>query len=424
MKVVFVTYDSDNDVGGVSSWLQRLLPWLQATGVEVEVHVLAFGGRPGINCARFAKERIPFRWRPWEEDTRRAVRSCLKLIEDSQPDIYVPNCIVPAYYAAGYVRSQGVYTVGVLHSDDPFHWGLVDEFVNGLSAFRLSAVVTVSKFIQEAVEKSTKKHKLISRQIAYGVPIPDEVVKPPNGVFRLVYTGRLEEKQKCISEVTRALCSVVNQNSGVEAWIVGEGSARANVERILETSEVDRQRIRLLGRVDVSRIYSVLRDCHALVLLSDYEGLPVSMLEAMAVGVVPICLDVRSGIRDAIQPGFNGFIVKDRKDDFHAAVQTLQKDGVLWSKLSANARETVKQRFSEETCAALWVELLRSFSERRHTCRVKSPFFIRLPRRNPKFGYYDQRPLPLIKYWSRLRRSLGYYKRKMLKSFCGAFYKE
>ena len=315
MKVVFVTYDSDNDVGGVSSWLQRLLPWLQATGVEVEVHVLAFGGRPGINCARFAKERIPFRWRPWEEDTRRAVRSCLKLIEDSQPDIYVPNCIVPAYYAAGYVRSQGVYTVGVLHSDDPFHWGLVDEFVNGLSAFRLSAVVTVSKFIQEAVEKSTKKHKLISRQIAYGVPIPDEVVKPPNGVFRLVYTGRLEEKQKCISEVTRALCSVVNQNSGVEAWIVGEGSARANVERILETSEVDRQRIRLLGRVDVSRIYSVLRDCHALVLLSDYEGLPVSMLEAMAVGVVPICLDVRSGIRDAIQPGFNGFIVKDRKDD-------------------------------------------------------------------------------------------------------------
>jgi hypothetical protein len=91
----------------------------------------------------------------------------------------------------------------------------VDEFVNGLSAFRLSAVVTVSKFLQEAVEQSTKKHKLISRHITYGVPIPDDVAKPSNGVFRLVYTGRLKEKQKCISEVTRALCSVVNQNSGV-----------------------------------------------------------------------------------------------------------------------------------------------------------------------------------------------------------------
>src|SRR5207249_3566065 len=90
--------------------------------------------------------------------------------------------------------------------------------------------------------ESTKKHKLISRHIAHGVPTPDDVAKPPNGVFRLVYTGRLEEKQKCISEVTRALCSVVNQNPGVEAWIVGEGSARANVERIIETSEVDTQR--------------------------------------------------------------------------------------------------------------------------------------------------------------------------------------
>ena len=191
----------------------------------------------------------------------------------------------------------------------------------------------------------------------------------------------------------------------MEAWIVGEGSARANVERIIETSEVDTQRIRLLGRVDISSVYSVLRDCHALVLLSDYEGLPVSMLEARAVGVVPVFLDMRSGIRDDIQPGFNGLIVKDRKEDFYAAVQTLQRDAVLWSKLSANARETVKQRFSEETCAASWIELLRSFEKRKRIGPVKSPVIVRLPRSN----------------WSRLRMALGYYRRKMLKSFCGAF---
>jgi len=60
LKVTFVTYDSKNDVGGASSWLQRLLPRLKAAGVEVEAHVLAFGGLPGVNCAWFAKERIPF----------------------------------------------------------------------------------------------------------------------------------------------------------------------------------------------------------------------------------------------------------------------------------------------------------------------------------------------------------------------------
>lgn len=419
MKVVFATYDSPDDVGGVSSWLQRLLPRLKVAGFEVEVHLMAFGGRPGVNCAWFEKHGIPFRWIPWEEETRKAVRNCLKLIEESQPDVYVPNCILPPYYAAGYVRSQGVQTVGVLHSDDPFYWGLVDEFINGRLEFRLSALVAVSKYLEGAVEEATKKHKVVVRRIGCGVPIPDHVAKPPSGVFRLVYTGRLVEEQKCISEVTRALCAVINQNPGVEAWIVGEGGARATVEQIIQTSGVDAQRVKLLGRVDISKIFSVLRDCHAFVLLSDYEGLPVSMLEAMAAGVVPVCLDMRSGIREAIQPGFNGLIVKDRKEDFYAAVQALQRDPVLWSKLSANARETVRQRFSEETCAASWIELFRSFEISRRAIPVKSPVFVRLPRRNPKFGYSDQRHLPFGKNWSRLRSILGRYRRKMLAKIGG-----
>ena len=415
MKAVFVTYDSPNDVGGVSSWLQRLLPPLRDAGIEVEVHVMVFGGSPGVNCARFKKQGIPFRWQPWEENTRKAVRNCLKLIEESQPDVYVPNCILPAYYAAGYVRSQGLHTVGVLHSDDPFYWGLVDEFVNGLPAFRLSTVVTISKFLQEAVRPSAASNGINLHCIGPGVPWPEHRTESPNGIFRLVYTGRLVEEQKRISEVAHALCAIVNKNPNTEAWIVGEGSARATVEQIIQMSGVDPKRCKLLGRVE--SVYAVLRDCHAFVLLSDYEGLPSSLLEAMAAGVVPICLDMRSGIREAIQPGFNGLIVKDRKNDFFGAVQTLQGDAALWSKLSANARETVKRQFSEATCAGSWLELLRSFEKSQRISPVRTRVSVRLPPRNPKFGHYDQRALPFSKSTSRLRIALGYYRRKMLKPF-------
>jgi colanic acid/amylovoran biosynthesis glycosyltransferase len=66
------------------------------------------------------------------------------------------------------------------------------------------------------------------------------------------------------------------------------------------------------------------------VLLSDYEGLPVSVLEAMASGVVPICLDTRSGTQEAIQHGVNGLIVKDRADDFFTSVEALQGDPAWW----------------------------------------------------------------------------------------------
>jgi glycosyltransferase involved in cell wall biosynthesis len=417
MKVGFATYDTPTDVGGVSSWLQRLLPRLQDVGIDVEAHVLAYGGQPGINCAGFAAQGIPYHCRPWEDDTKKAAQNCLKILEESQPDVYVPNCILPAYYAAGYARQQGIHTVGVLHSDDPFYWGLVDEFVNGLPARRLSAVVAVSNFLLEAIMKSTKRHNLITRRIGCGVPLPAESAEPPKDIFRMIYTGRLVEEQKCISEVARALCSVVKQNPGTEAWIVGDGKDRVNVEQIIATCGVDPKRVKLLGRVAVSEIYSVLRQCHAFVLLSDYEGLPISMLEAMATGVVPVCLDMRSGIREAIQPGFNGLIVKDRQEDFYAAILSLIKEPPLWAKLSANARRTVHQKFSEAAGAAAWTELLGSFKDSKRVKSFKSPFWIRLPRRNSKFGHYDQRLLPFSKNWNRLRIRVGFYRRQLLKPF-------
>jgi glycosyltransferase involved in cell wall biosynthesis len=64
----------------------------------------------------------------------------------------------------------------------------------------------------------------------------------------------------------------------------------------------------------------------------------------MAIGVVPICLDSRSGIREAIEHGVNGLVVKDRAADFLAAVGYLQSDPAKWRQLSLAARETVLQR--------------------------------------------------------------------------------
>src|SRR5262249_15732210 len=235
--------------------------------------------------------------------------------------------------------------------------GLVEEFIEGHPKFRVSAVVPVSSYLESRVTSITRALGVTICRIGYGVPIPSNRAAPPGSVFRLIYVGRLVEGQKRVSDVAAALCSAAEAIPNLEAWIVGEGSARPAVEDIIRKKGDGR--VRLLGRVDNAKIYDVLVQCHGLVLLSDYEGLPISMLEAMAAGVVPICLDMRSGIREAIEHGVNGLIVKDRTDGFFSAVKALQGDQVRWQELSMAARETVARRYSIEECARQWTGLLR-----------------------------------------------------------------
>jgi glycosyltransferase involved in cell wall biosynthesis len=390
MKVCFVTHDAPQDIGGGSSGLRRLLPLLQMAGIEVEAHVMAIGGRPGLNCASFREHGIPVRLMPFLVHLPYAVRTFLQFLEEGQPDIYVPGQILAAYYAGGYARRAGIPTVGVLRADDLYNRGIMDEFIKGDRDFRVSAVVAVSRFLELQVSPIARALGVIVRRIHSGVPIPARAAKYSRSPFRLVYTGNLVEEQKRISDLANAFCAVAQSIPNLEAWIAGEGGARPTVEDIIRTKEMG-ARVHLLGLVDNAHIYDVLAQCQGLALLSDYEGMPVSMMEAMAAGVVPICLDTRSGIREAIEHRMNGLIVKDRGADFFDAVRELQCDPEKWQRLSLAARDTARQRFSIEESAHQWIDLLRDLHTPR-TARAdfKAPRVLQLPPPDPKFDIFGK----------------------------------
>lgn len=65
------------------------------------------------------------------------------------------------------------------------------------------------------------------------------------------------------------------------------------------------ERIRYIGEID--NIPSLLKYCDAMVLPSLFEGLPVVLLEALAVGCPPICSPV-GGVPDIVKSGYNGLL--------------------------------------------------------------------------------------------------------------------
>lgn len=408
--VQFVSYDGPQDVGGVSSWLRQAVPRLREQGIDARVDLFCFGDKPGANAEWYRGQDVPFRWSPWVRDTGRAVRQCLLWLSEDLPQVYVPNCILPAYFAAAEAKRCGARTIGVLHSDDPFYWGLVDEFVHGGEEWRLDELVVVSRFLHEAL-RSNANVTMPIHEIPYGVTLSHGNVAKPNGLFRMVYTGRLVEEQKRISDLARAFCSVARQHPDLEAWIVGAGAGEASVRSILRAEGME-ERVILKGRVDQAQIHEVLKQCHVFALLSDYEGTPVSLLEAMSLGLVPICLETRSGVGEVIAHMKNGILVRDREKSFSAAVSYLVGNPEVYSRFSAAARQTILEQYSNELCHARWKALLLA-NPPPVSCSRQPGLRLKLPPRNPKFGHYDQRmPGQPRRAWNWLRRTAGSGKRK------------
>lgn len=92
-------------------------------------------------------------------------------------------------------------------------------------------------------------------------------------------------------------------------------------------------------------------------LSSDYEGMPITLIEAMACGCIPIGTPV-SGFNDVIIDGKNGFIAKDFSDEayIHAIELAIQNKASI-SRI--DLQQSYKDNFSIHTCSSHYVELFQ-----------------------------------------------------------------
>jgi glycosyltransferase involved in cell wall biosynthesis len=391
-----------------------MLPLLREKRIIPTFLILTWGDEGGPLVEFLGENGITFQAVPCHPTSTERVRWILECVAGIQPDIFVPNLVVPAYYASRWVRSTGIPTVGVLHSDDPFYRGIQEEFFLGDPRYAVSALVCVSRKLEEQVAGKNSRHTRVLR-IPYGVPIPPVKIhsfRPP--ALRIAYVGRLAEEQKRISLVTRALCRVVREVADTEAVLYGDGPERDQVELILQ-SEGAGLPVRLAGRIPSEEIQTHLQDCDVVILLSDYEGLPIALLEAMACGCVPVCLRMRSGIPELVQDGVTGLLVEDRDKGFVEAIRRLRGNPDFLAELSANARAKVKEEFSIEANADAWAALLTELAEKSSGKRaIRIPHRIKLPPVHPALAAEDPREetMSLAKAFSgKMRKSLGLLKR-------------
>ena len=126
--------------------------------------------------------------------------------------------------------------------------------------------------------------------------------------IRLGFAGRVNAKQKRMDLLPVLVGELEARKVNYCLEIAGEGDYCGKLKTFIESNGLE-DRVRLVGRLEREAICAFWKNQDICLSLSDYEGRSISMMEAMANGVVPV-VTATSGVREDITDGENGYIVE------------------------------------------------------------------------------------------------------------------
>lgn len=314
-------------VSGISTWAVRLSGQLINRGWRVAMIVheeprahgrVGFTLPAGIELIEL-KTGVPMDqcrgdYSPFMPTYRDTIRRLAR--ETGRPVVVSPNLSSECYgliAAMARVEPEIIRVVGWCHNDTEYDLAGLEHYARSIHRF-----VGVSETIAERLRERLPKRAGDITNIPYGIPVPSAPSRrePIGGrPVKIIYTGRMDSAQKrpfAIIEMSAALHS-----SGVphELLMVGDGPQAPEIDRRLSAMPWAR---RLGGNGSPptpDEIAGFLADSDVFVLPSRFEGLSVSMLEAMAAGCVPVVTAVESGAREMVVPGVTGELVDAAIED-------------------------------------------------------------------------------------------------------------
>jgi colanic acid/amylovoran biosynthesis glycosyltransferase len=278
--------------------------------------------------------------------------SALEALRRFEATVVVSTLGPSSYEILRYVPN-GVLRVGMVQSDDPLVYQTVEKYAHCLD--RIAGVsATIVKHLEE-----TSAFDIIPKDcLPYGVTIPDRPTprRSTNESLRILYLGRVVNEQKRVHLFPQIADGLEKAGVTFQWTIAGDGLDRVALEAKMKSS-ASAERVKFLGAVNYAEIPRLL-DAHDIFLLaSDYEGLPLSLLEAMGHGLVPVVTDLESGIRELVDKTNGLRVPVEDVEGYARAVAHLdkQRDDLLTK--SAAARERVRTKFSVAAMTDRWLSI-------------------------------------------------------------------
>lgn len=286
-------------------------------------------------------------------------REIKKMLYQIRPDVVVNFWFQTAYLAAWMPKS---ITGKVVYAErgDPG----ADEYAGLLGLIRSLSSPRIDKFVfQSSGARDYFKASIQEKSTIIMNPVFVNREQFPCDFTRrkaIVTVGRLHEQknQKLLIQAFSKISQVI---SDYILEIYGEGPLELELQKLIRNLNLE-QRVFLKGTS--SEIHQKIYDAALFVLSSDYEGLPNTLLEAMALGVPSISTDCRpGGARDIIDNGENGLIVsRDNVSELANAMLQLVQNSEEATYLGRRAAEKMKT-LNKENIYNLWEKCFEGIVE-------------------------------------------------------------
>jgi glycosyltransferase involved in cell wall biosynthesis len=227
------------------------------------------------------------------------------------------------------------------------------EFVDALCLRRFDAVIAVSDEIRgDLIRYRVPKGKI--KVIYNGIDLSKYERKESNRAMRefgvnghqrvVGIVGRLQVEKGHVYFLEAAK-EILKKRQDVLFLVIGDGPLREDLESLTNRLEIS-SHVKFLGyRKDVVEIYSGL---DVLVSASLREGLPMTLLEAMAVGV-PIVATSVGGVPRIIKNNETGMLIQAEDiENMSKSVLLLLNNKEKRDYMSANAKRLVEDHFSAQ----------------------------------------------------------------------------
>jgi len=337
--------------GGSTSFVLQLACGFGAIGIPCAVFSFS---RDNPFAGEFAAAGVPVH--VGDEDRlifEDRLTSLYKKIAEFNPNAIIANIGGEAYETLRYAP-PGVARVGMIHD-------LAMEPARTVAIYKdvLDGVAVVNSYLAEEVRRA--EPTVNCRYLPHGIPLPTVAARDPNASdpLKIIYFGRLYP-----GKGTRFFPGIMDElqkrKIPFQFRIHGEGPEEAYLREALANHIAAGVAV-LSSNVSRAELYPLIRQHDVFIMASEHEGGPLTLLEAMALGLVPVCHDIPCLVQEVVNAE-NGFRIPRTPEAFADVIALLHQDRPMLERLSATARKTIDVAYSIEAMAKRYVDFINTMA--------------------------------------------------------------